>query len=79
MIYIYTIGCPACNVLIKKIVQKDLQATLIQDQKTFDELNKTAKRLYSPFDAIGINRLVEQKINKKDLKILQKEKLLCLF
>ena len=39
MIYIYTIGCPACNVLIKKIVQKDLQATLIQDQKTFDELN----------------------------------------
>ena len=39
MIYIYTIRCPACNVLIKKIVQKDLQATLIQDQKTFDELN----------------------------------------
>ena len=39
MIYIYTIGCPACNVLIKKIVQKDLQATLIRDQKTFDELN----------------------------------------
>ena len=33
MIYVYTIGCPACNVLIKKIIQKDLQATLIQDQK----------------------------------------------
>ena len=39
MIYVYTIGRPACNVLIKKIIQKDLQATLIQDQKTFDELN----------------------------------------
>ena len=39
MIYIYTIGRPACNVLIKKIVQKDPHATLIQDQQTFDELN----------------------------------------
>lgn len=38
MIYIYTIGCPACNVLIKKIVQADLTATLIQNEEEFNRL-----------------------------------------
>lgn len=42
-------------------------------QETFDDLNNTAKRLYSPFDAIGINRLVEQKVDKKDLNNVERK------
>lgn len=38
MIYIYTIGCPACNVLVKKLIEKDLQAQLITNERVFEEL-----------------------------------------
>lgn len=38
MIYIYTIGCPACNVLVKKLVANDLQAQLITNERIFEEL-----------------------------------------
>lgn len=38
MIYVYTIGCPACNVLVKKLIEKDLPATLVQDERVFEQL-----------------------------------------
>lgn len=41
MIYVYTIGCPACNVLIKKLMLKNIGATLINNPNEFDLLGIT--------------------------------------
>lgn len=37
MITLYTIGCPACNVLEKKLKQKNLEFIKIEDKETLIE------------------------------------------
>lgn len=39
MLKIFTIGCPACNVLIKKVIAKGIPFALITDPAAFDQLN----------------------------------------
>lgn len=35
---LYTIGCPKCNVLYKKLQKKGIEVTLIEDHKVFKKL-----------------------------------------
>lgn len=39
MIKLYTINCPACNVLERKLQKKRIPHTIITDKETFDTLN----------------------------------------
>lgn len=39
MIKLYTIECPACNVLMKKLMMKDIPFVKITDPKAFEDLN----------------------------------------
>lgn len=39
MFKVYTIGCPACNVLCKKLVNKGIPFAVITDPQIFEELN----------------------------------------
>lgn len=41
-IKLYTIGCPACNVLEKKLVAKSISFTSVTDVKTHSQLGITA-------------------------------------
>lgn len=36
---VYTIGCPSCNILEKKLQLKQIAYNTINDEKIFDELN----------------------------------------
>lgn len=38
MLKVYTIGCPACNVLCKKLIAKDIQFCVITDERIFEAL-----------------------------------------
>jgi glutaredoxin len=38
-VFVYTIGCPQCNILEKKLTQKGIVYNTITDEKIFDELH----------------------------------------
>lgn len=37
MIMLYTIGCPACNILEKKLIQAGIEYTTISDESTLQK------------------------------------------
>lgn len=39
VIVVYTIGCPQCDILEKKLQQKQIVYNTINDEKIFDKLN----------------------------------------
>ena len=41
MIKLYTIGCPACKVLQKKLINADLSYSIINNHQIFEQLNIT--------------------------------------
>ena len=38
-VFVYTIGCPQCNILEKKLTQKGIVYNAITDEAIFDELH----------------------------------------
>lgn len=38
MIKVYTIGCPSCNILEKKLAQKNIEYVTVNDETVFKDL-----------------------------------------